>query len=126
VIPILAQLEAVNPNWGWTAVLFLVGVIGITTSIVQAANGRRAQKRDVTLMEDFATRRELNNLAEKVESKFEALRGELQELRGEMQEDKNEIVKSGETRVVKLHDRINEVLSAVSELRGEVHARFDK
>jgi hypothetical protein len=34
--------------------------------------------------------------------------------------DKTEILKAGEDRAVKLHDRINVILSAVSELRGVV------
>jgi uncharacterized membrane protein YqjE len=108
----LAQLESVNPAFGWNAVLFAVAVIGVVAAVGQWFNGR---KRDVTLMEEFATRRELQDLAMRVEDKFESLRVELQE-------DKTEILRAGEARVVKLHDRINEVLSAVSELRGEVHA----
>jgi hypothetical protein len=111
----LAQLESVSPSWGWNMVLFCGFCLATTAAVGQWLNGRRSQKRDVILMEEFATRRELQDLAMRVEDKFESLRVELQE-------DKTEILRAGEARVVKLHDRINEVLSAVSELRGEVHA----
>lgn len=113
---ILAQLEAVSPSWGWNMVLFCGFCVATTAAVGQWLNGRRTQKRDVILMEEFATRRELQELALRVEDKFEALRVELQE-------DKTEILRAGEARVVKLHDRCNEILAAVSELRGEMHAR---
>lgn len=110
-----AELSAVNPKWGWEAVLFLFAVSGITAAWMQALNGRRAQKRDVTLMEEFATRKELAALAEKVESRFE-------DLRCDLKESETRITSKGEERVIKVHDRINDVLQAVSRMEG----RFDK
>lgn len=112
---VLGQLESVSAQWGWQAFLFCLAVTAVTASVGQWLSSRRAQKRDVAMVEEFATRRELQDLAMRVEDKFEALRVELQE-------DKTEILRAGEARVVKLHDRINDVLAAVSELRGEVHA----
>lgn len=112
---LLAQIESVNPQWLAQAVLFAFAVAGITASWMTAINGRKAQKRDVTLMEEFATRKELAALAEKVESRFE-------DLRQELREDRTEILKAGEERAVKLHERCNAILQAVSEVRGEVHA----
>lgn len=106
-----AELSAVDPRWGWTMVLFLFAVSGITAAWMQAINGRRAQKRDVTLMEEFATRRELNALAERVDSKFEDLRCELKEC-------ETRIISKGEERVVKIHDRTNLILAAVSKMEG--------
>ena len=42
-------------------------------------------------------------------------------LTAKMEEDKNQILAAGEHRAEKIHDRINDVLSAVSELRGTVN-----
>lgn len=114
-----AELSAVDPKWGWNMFLFAFAIAGITAAWMQALNGRRAQKRDVTLMEEFATRKELSTLAEKVDSRFE-------DLRQELKQSETRITSKGEERVIKVHDRINEVLSAVSEVRGELNARFDK
>jgi hypothetical protein len=108
-------IDGVKPEWGWQAVLFAFAIAGITAAWMQALNGRRAQKRDVTLMEEFATRKELSALAEKVETRFE-------DLRCELREDRTEILKAGEERAVKLHERCNAILQAVSEVRGEMHA----
>lgn len=110
-----AELSAVDPKWGWNMFLFAFATAGITAAWMQALNGRRAQKRDVTLMEEFATRRELAALAEKVESRFE-------DLRSELKESETRITSKGEERVIKVHDRINDVLQAVSRMEG----RFDK
>ena len=44
-----------------------------------------------------------------------------QQLTAKMDEDKTQIIAAGEHRAEKLHDRINDVLSAVSELRGTVN-----
>jgi hypothetical protein len=106
-----AELSAVNPEWGWQAVLFAFAIAGITAAWMQALNGRRAQKRDVTLMEEFATRKELAQLADKVESKFEDLRSELKDA-------ETRIITKGEERVVKIHDRTNLILAAVSKMEG--------
>lgn len=108
-------MNNVDPQWGWNMVLFLVAVIGVTASVMQMFAGRRSQKREVNLLEEFATRKELQALTERVEDKFELLRTEIAE-------DKNEMMKAGEARVIKVHDRINDVLAAVSELKGEVHS----
>ncbi len=40
-----------------------------------------------------------------------------------MESDKTEILKTGEDRATKTHDRINAVLEAVAELRGQVNAK---
>jgi len=42
-----------------------------------------------------------------------------------LETDKMEILKSGEDRAAKLHDRINVILAAVSELRGQAFRRQD-
>ena len=41
-------------------------------------------------------------------------------IRTKMEADKTEILKTGEDRATKTHDRINQVLEAVAELRGQV------
>jgi hypothetical protein len=37
-----------------------------------------------------------------------------------METDKNEVIRNGEQRAEKIHNRVNDVLQAVSELRGHV------
>lgn len=112
----LAQIQNVESGWLVNMIFFLVAVIGIGAAVVQAMSSRRVQKRDVTLIEEFVTRKEMGAFEDKVEGRFE-------NLRCEMREDKTEILKAGEDRATKLHERINVVLGAVSRVEGELHAR---
>lgn len=91
-------------------------LMGMVLGVLQFLNQRRAQRRDVSMIEEFATRRELAQLAEKVDSRFE-------DLRCEIRDDKTELLRAGEERAVKLHERCNAILQAVSEVRGEMHSR---
>lgn len=60
--------------------------------------------------------RDLKNMNHRIAS-LESWRNELIQ---KLDEDKTEILVAGEHRAEKLHDRINNVLSAVSELKGRV------
>ncbi|HUS37352.1 MAG TPA: hypothetical protein VM680_18540 [Verrucomicrobiae bacterium] len=107
--------STIDPVAMMQVLLIVQFLMGIVLGILQLINQRGAQKRNVAMVEDFATRRELQALTEKVDGRFE-------DLRCEIREDKTEILKAGEERAVKLHERINVVLSTVSELRGEMHS----
>jgi hypothetical protein len=55
-----------------------------------------------------------------VEARASAIEHSMEKLRDEMREDKAEILEAGEHRAAKLHGRINDVLAAVSEVRGRL------
>ena len=64
-----------------------------------------------------------NQLAQSVKqlnARMKVLEDWRAELTNKMDDDKNQILAAGEHRAEKLHDRINDVLEAVSELRGTV------
>jgi len=48
------------------------------------------------------------------------LEGDVRAIRLKMDADKTEIIVAGEARALAIHDRINTVLAAVSEVRGEI------
>jgi uncharacterized Ntn-hydrolase superfamily protein len=77
----------------------------------------------------FATRREVQALesktaadarmaAERLDKTEEALK----DLQRELHAMENRITEAGEKRAIAIHDRTNEILSAVSELRGRFEA----
>lgn len=66
----------------------------------------------------LAARAELHKRVERVEA-------DLHEIRAEMKRDRDAILRAGEERAVKLHERINAVLAAVSELKGRTHYELD-
>lgn len=65
----------------------------------------------------FATRREV----EALEKRLNETRDELGHVRGELAEMERRLNANSETRAKDTHDRINEVLTAVSRLDGQVH-----
>lgn len=77
----------------------------------------------------FATRREVQALECKVKADAEAnaqriekTEATLKELQRDLHAMENRITAAGEERAIALHERTNEILSAVSELRGRFEA----
>jgi peptidoglycan hydrolase CwlO-like protein len=66
----------------------------------------------------FATRREVQAQEHRIQKTEEALK----ELHRDLHAMENRITEAGEKRAVALHERTNEILSAVSELRGRFEA----
>jgi hypothetical protein len=130
-------IDAVNPAWGWQAICFLIAAVSVVASVAQIANGRKTQRREVSMVEGAATTADLSTVKRDLEAKVSAVASDLcaletkvdeglTRLTDELRASETRITTKGEERVVKVHDRINEVLSAVSEVRGELNARFDK
>lgn len=80
------------------------------------------QKREVAFAEEYTSKTEFRSLSGKVRDVESKLDRELAEIRREMKEDRETILAAGEERAVKLHERINAVLTGVSRLEG----RLDK
>lgn len=78
----------------------------------------------VDLKKEFATKEELRMHREEIIREQNKLEQRMAHLERKMDDDKIEIIKAGELRVVALHNRINDVLQGVSELRGELKGRF--
>lgn len=77
----------------------------------------------------FATTREVRSLEIKVKAdadanakRLEKTEKALEDLQRELHMMENRITDAGEKRAVALHERTNEILSAVSELRGRFEA----
>lgn len=68
------------------------------------------------------TRRERDQIHAKIGGVERGLAEKLESLRNEVHQMELRILKAGEDRATSTHDRINDVLAAVSELRGEMNA----
>lgn len=114
----------INPDASF--VYNFIGTVGLIATIITAlrtaAGKNEAQKRLVTFAEEFARREDLERLEEHVEKVEEKLEHALEGLRCEMKEDRELIMRAGEERAAKIHDRINVVLGGVERLAG----RMDK
>lgn len=81
-----------------------------------------AQRREVSFAAEFARREDLERVEQYVARVEEKLESALEGLRREMKEDRELIMRAGEERAIKIHDRINAVLGGVERLSG----RMDK
>lgn len=71
----------------------------------------------------YATKQEVAELKNEMRAQWERINDAIRSLGEEMKRDKTEILKAGEERITKVHERINVAITSVSELRGEMHAR---
>lgn len=126
-------INGVSPEWGWQAICFLIAAVSVVASVAQISNGRRTQRREVSMIEGTATTAEVLAVKRDLEVKVLAVASDLcaletkvdkavEKLTDELKDAETRITSKGEERVVKVHDRINDVLAGVSRLEG----RFDK
>ena len=103
-------------TWVNVGMLFLNAAVAIVTIL----SVNRSQKREVTFAFEPASKEEFQrHVAEQAES-LKTLNAEITALRQEMRKDRDQLLLAGETRVSKLHERINIILETVSELRGRL------
>lgn len=119
----LAALPTSLEIGGW--LLCLVAVFGGVNQVLKVLDRLKEYPtpRDTYAPKgDYAARGELKELAKRLDD----LAGEFREadaaLRGEIKHDRELANGAAEARADKLHSRIDEVLAAVSELRGRVDA----
>lgn len=110
----------------WIAVGFVASILG---NVFQMVRGSQRQKREVSFSFTPASKEEFDKHALEDAQVHRELMAEIGRVdRGvvsrlaELPEMERRIDAKDEVRSKELHDRINDVLSAVSELRGEVHS----
>jgi len=141
---LLAQINTPNPdpNIAWNVILTLGVILALVAQFVMILKSNKAQKREVEFTFVPASKMEFDQFAATTNANFVQVRSEMKsdreanqvhasersktlfaqiekvrtELDGKMEETRLEL--SNKTDDV--HTRINDVLSAVSELRGEI------
>jgi septal ring factor EnvC (AmiA/AmiB activator) len=103
-------------TWVNVGMLFLNGAVAIVTILSVS----RTAKREVTFAFEPASKEEFDRHVLDQAETLKALNHELAALRQEMRNVQDQLLLAGENRVSKLHERINTILEAVSELRGRV------
>jgi hypothetical protein len=81
----------------------------------------------VAVISLFATRREMQSLEAKViadkaamDQRLTRMEDHLDAVQRDIHQMENRITAAGETRAEGIHERINQILSAVSEVRGQI------
>lgn len=102
---IAAETVAATSNDG-AATLWVAGLIGIGGALPGL----------IAAISLFATRREVQQLEQRVDRTEAAIT----DLRTDVHSMEGRLSAAGEKRAADLHERINEVLAAVAEMRGEL------
>lgn len=74
----------------------------------------------IEMQKEFMTRDEHRGICGHLETRTAALEARMGRVERKMEDDKIEIIQAGEERARQIHERINTVLAAVSELKGEI------
>jgi restriction endonuclease Mrr len=74
----------------------------------------------IQLAEQFVSRSSFHKHAELNRQAHDKIEARVAALERKLEDDKDEIIKAGEDRATKIHDRINVAIVQIGELRGEV------
>jgi hypothetical protein len=124
---LLADISTVD-QWmiGFTGLMALATFGALVVMIVALNKKQQVQVEtplDVQAVESFISKAEFNHYVTSATHEIHQIR---EILRMEIPEMERRISESGEHRVTKLHDRINEVLAEVSRLEGVVGQALKK
>lgn len=105
-------------------------IIGVGVIIYKIG---RIEKREISpqplriqLEKEFATKKELQDHRDEMNRVQHHHDERMTHLERKLENDKEQIIEAGEVRAVKLHERINAVMTAVGEVRGELKGRFSR
>lgn len=116
---VLADIPAPAPgaieNW----LLALAAVVAMANQGLGLFHKFRPQM--IQLAEQFVTRSSFHKHAELNRAHHEKIEARVSALERKLEGDKDEIIKAGEDRAIKIHDRINVLIEKVGELRGELN-----
>ncbi len=79
-------------------------------------------RRKPAIESEFATKLELGRLTDSVDERFEKIEEHIEDIGTELRQAHNDLLRRGEERAEKIHERINhlsqELIGSIAELRG--------
>lgn len=107
---IIAQTTAVHPEFLIQLILAL-GLLGnLALTFINLVGQKRAQKREVTFTEEMVPRSICKVLHANLDQRLAGIEHSIEDLRKELRDENG-----------KIHNRIDQILAAVSEMRGELN-----
>lgn len=141
MIPLLAQTTAPNMFVAWNVILTVILIGTFTINLLSYMGRNKAQQRVVSFSENFATAeqvRELTTRMDKADEYGKERRGEIYRKIEEARQDaqaadeksrdqaRTELTALGASikeDISRVHKRIDQILEAVAELRGEMKGK---
>lgn len=128
--PLLAQLSDVPADLIKNLGLIVAALLAAAYYARGLMNGDRPQKRELTQQpisvkaaDQFVTRESYGMALIESARRMDEFDRKLEALRSELKVDRDAFMKQLLHEVGSVHTRVNQVLEAVSELRGQVHAK---
>ncbi len=109
-----------DPLFMYQLMLAVSLIVSILSGVTTIVNGRRVQKREVSFGSDFVTSRHCDTKSNHIEHRLASVEDSFSAMRAEIHTDRDEFNRTQENRVTALHNRINDVLAAVSRLEGKI------
>lgn len=120
----LAQLQSVDAIHFKDVMLILFALVGVASWIfgmVRKPSTRiTPQPLDVRLADQFVTKDYCRTAHIDAAARVARIEADVQALRQEIRDDRTKLTERLTIEVGKVHDRVNDVLEAVSELRGRM------
>lgn len=109
-----------DPTLAWNVILILGIILNLGVAGMSLARSRQVQRREVSFAEAFASRGELIEIKSDVHRLQTRLDSHIDQLRSEIKSERLIQDEKNDKRSAALNTRINDVLEAVSELRGKL------
>lgn len=116
MIMLAEAAPAPDAQFFYNLFLSLGFLASLTASVLAMVRGNRLQKREISMAPGLMPDPELLDLKRRMNE----VETDLSQIRTEIKADYRLLETHNENRVSGLHERINQVLAAVSELRGEL------
>ncbi len=97
-------------------------VVLVALNLVTLVKMFAPQRRDVSVLEPHARREELHSLA----TRLDRAELNLEASRRDARTDRDALLAAVEIKIGHIHERLNDILAAVSELKGKINARGRK
>ena len=116
----LAQLSSADPVHLWNLLMIAGYFVTTMAAVVGIVVGLRKQKREVTFGDSYITKEFCASRHEQTVERVARMELEMAAIREDMKADRQEHNSALLREVGKVHDRVNAVLAAVSELAGQL------
>jgi len=115
-----AQIDKVDPSYLHQFMLVVVVLVSMAVNVVTLVRGGRIQRREVSFTEGMVTKDQCGLKHVGIEQRVATVEKDIHELRTWQAEQMEKLRREIKTDISTLHGRINDVLSAVAEVRGEI------
>lgn len=108
-------IDQVNPELGWKLICFCIAGLSGAASVVQIAQSKRTQRREISFETEFATRESV-----------EEVRGEVQVVDRKVEKLKSEIISNGESRRIAIESKVEAARCEARDRADELNGKLDQ